>query len=325
MAYRKSNGKLRNRKRTPAVLTLSFVAPQGDSYVDLALAMSIANRRGYKQQFAPVVSGMTLYTNNAGVFSTFVLPETWVMSNAYDKTRALWKEMNDQVLDNEESIQGSYHDFKIGMDSEHLLQSIQCDANPGGTILTPVDELGNLTVGNFLGAGVAPLADWNYSQVTIPNDPASGTTTSYFLHAVGADTAASKGIIQGYAQSRSRPTSPDPNVPTVAGWMTELFDDGEQLEELREIIQDDNDRTPYANAGLASSGNFYPGGANDFPSLQVHDSAIVSATTVGGKTRIPGLVPQCGLIKFSNNTGGTATVQIHLMPGSHRGYMARRS
>lgn len=319
MAYRKSNGKLRNRKRTPAVLTLSFVAPAGESYVDLALAMSIANRRGYKQQFRPVIAGMTLYTNNAGVFSTFVLPDTWVMSNAYDKTRALWKKMNDQVLDDEPSIQGAYHDFKIGMDANHLTQSIQDAGNAGGTILTPVDELGNLTNADFSAAG-PPRADWEYSQLTIPNDPAGGTTTSYYIHAVGPD-GASKGMVAGYAASRSRPHTTDPNVPTINGWMTELFDDGEQLDELKDIIEGDNNRPPYAVGSESTATDFYPGGSTEFPGLQVHDSAIVSATTVGGKTKIPGVAPMCGLLKFNNTTGGTATIQIHLMPGNHKGYM----
>lgn len=321
MARGRNNNKMTRRGKTqPAVLTLSFVAPQGESYVDLWLAASIANRRFYKQGAKPVVAGMTLYTNNNGVFSTFVLPDTWVMENAYTKTRALWNEMNDQVLDTEPGIQGRYHDFKILMDAGMAAATIQDSNNLAGTILTPVDELGNYTAGDFNGA-VTPIADWNYSQLTIPNDPAPGTTSEYSIHAVGADTPTSKGMIAGYELSRSRPAAVEPSVPGAQGWMTELFDVGDQLDELRDNIEDENDRAPYPVAPSVSNDAFYPGGTNEFSGLQVHDSAIVSSTTVGGKTMIPGVVPQCGLLKFNNATGATATIQIHLVPGNHRGYL----
>ncbi len=247
MAYRKSNGKLSKRKkREPAVLQMSFRVPAGESYVDLALAASIMNRRGYKQQdMTWAVSAFELLGSGTGTFSVLKMPETWVYRNAYKKAKALWEEMNDQVLDHEDNIQGTYHDFKIYMDADQAGQTIQDSGNTGGTILTPYasDGAGGIqwTQANFQGTGSAPLADWNWSQVTIPNDPSSGSTTSYYLTGVGADTAATKGIIQGYGQSRTRVTSPDPNVPITGGWMNDLFDDGEQLDELRDIIQDDND------------------------------------------------------------------------------------
>lgn len=321
---RRSNGM---KKLQPAVTTLSFQVPTGESYVDIWLAASIANRRAYKQGFKPAISGMTLYTSNAGVFSTFILPETWAMDNAYVKSKAMWNKMNDQVLDDEPDIQGKYHDFKIAMDANMVAQSVQCQVTPAGKILTPIDEGGNLTSADFTAAS-APRADWSYSTIQIPNDPASGVTSEFSLHAVGpnqsiaaGDPVDSKGLITGYAKSRSRPQEQDPNVPLGEGWMNELFDVGENNEEIRDDLADDNDRPPYALIGAASVRETYPGGSEEFPTLQVHDSAIVSATTVGGKTSIRGLMPACGLLKFSNTTGAVATLQIHLVPGTNRGYM----
>ncbi len=328
MAYRKSNGKLsrRSKKRQPAVLQMNFILPAGESYIDLALAASIVNRRGYKQQdMTWGVAQFELFAgaNSSGVVEVQKLPETWVYENAYKKTKALWTKMNDQVLDQEEGIQGTYSDFKIAMDADQVSATIQDNGNPTGTILTPVQVVAGAnqwTLANFQGAGPAPLADWNYSQVTIPNDPAGGTTTSYYLHAVGPDTVGSKGLIAGYAQSRARPTSPDPNVPTVGGWMTELFDDGEQLDDLRDIIQDDNDRVPYANGGLASSLNWYPGGTQEQPELQTHSFCNFTTTTVSKKNVIMGGLFQNGLMKFNNFSGDVVSLVLHLMPGSHRGY-----
>lgn len=322
MARKKSSYRTM-KKLEPAVSTLSFLVPNGVSYVDLNLAMSIANRRFYSQQYSPAVAGMTLYTNNPGIFSTFVLPETWVMANAYSKGKAMWDKMNDQVLDNEGDIKGRYSDFKILMDSAQLGLSIQDTGNPTGQILTPVDENGNFTAADFSGA-VSPRADWEYSQLTVPNDPSSGAVTDYYIHAVGPTTTASKGLIEGYARSRSRPQSQDPNVPTTSGWMTALFDVGEQLEELRNVIENDNDRPPYAISPEQTSNEFYPGGAQEFTGLQVHDSAIVSTTTIGGKTSIRGGLFQCGLLKFNNATGANASLQIHMVPGTHRGYLCEK-
>lgn len=322
MARGRNNNKLTKRNKTqPAVLTLTYIVPTGDSYIDLACSMSIANRRAYSQQFKPAVAGMTLYTEAAasGAFKTYVLPDTWVMDNAYTKTRALWNEMNDQVLDTETDIQGKYHDFKIAMDVGMTTATIQSAGNPAGTILTPADEFGNLTAADFVG-GVAPVGDWDYSQLTIPNDPASGVTSEYFIHAVGADTAGSKGMIAGYELSRARPQNIDPSVPQQ-GWMTSLFDVGEQLDELRDNLEAQNDRAPYPVGANTGSTAFYPGGPNELPGLQAHDLALVTATTIGGKTQIPGCMPQCGLIKITNDTGQVANLQIHLMPGKHRGYL----
>lgn len=315
----------RKRKLQPAVMQFSLLVPAGESYVDLALCASITNRRGYKQQNSNwAVSQFEVFQEAAGgtgLLRIDKLPETWVFDNAYTKSKALWDEMNDQVLDVEEGIQGRYADFKIHMDSDMVSQTIQCAANPTGRILTPAQVVGASTVftsGDFVGG--APQSDWSWSQITVPNDPASGVTTQYYLHAVGADIANSKGMIHGYAVSRSRPQNPDPNVPTAQGWMNDLFDVGEQLDELRNTIESDNDSPPFP---LASSGSneFYPGGINEQTGLQTHSFCNFTGTTVSGKNTIMGGVFQRGLLKFNNTTDAALSVIIHMLPGTHRGYM----
>ncbi len=314
----------RRRKVDPAELTLNFRLPpsSGDttqSYIDLNLAMSIANRRFYSQQYTPVVAGFRFVApqGTTGNVVVSALPNTWPMKNAYVKSRALWEKMNDQVLDEEPSIQGKYADFKIYMDEDMTAQTIQCDTDPTGRILTPVDFNSNFTKGNYTGAG-ALLSDWNYSKLTIPNVGGSGTTVDYTMHAVGPDAAGSKGLIAGYEKSRSRPNNPDPNTPDAQGWMTDLFDVGEQLDELRDIIEDDNDRPPYVVG--TSSTPYYPGGAQEFPTVQAHEVAIFSTTTVSGKINMSGLAPMCGLLRIDNYTDVTIEMQVILVPGTHRGY-----
>ena len=76
--------------------------------------------------------------------------------------------MNDQVLDEEPSIQGKWHDFKIYLDDNMRQQTIQDALNPTGTILTPRDIDGNFTAGDFAGA-VSPRTEWAYSQLSRSN------------------------------------------------------------------------------------------------------------------------------------------------------------
>lgn len=331
MAYRKSKGKLARRKKMqPAVMQLELQIPTGLSYIDLSLCASIVNRRGYKQENMnwAVSSFEFLGTaSSSGTLAIAKLPETWIYSNAYQKSRALWHEMNDQVLDDEPGIQGKYHDFKIAMDANMVAQSVQCQATPGGRILTPRDTNGTLTTGDFTGA-VMPRSDWNYSTIQIPNDPASGVTSEFSLHAVGpnqsvaaGDPVDSKGLIHGYAKARSRPQEQDPNVPLGEGWMNELFDVGENNEEIREDLVDDNDRPPYALIGAASQRESYPGGSEELPTAQIHGFCQFSSTTVSSKNSIQGGMFQNGLMVISNSTSGTINCLIHLLPGNNRGYL----
>ena len=309
-------------------MQMVFVLPAGLSYVDLPLAASIVNRRGYKQQHSTwAVANIELFNTGAGtgVVEVSKLPETWVMSNAYTKSKALWDKMNDQVLDTEPDISGAYSDFKIAMNVNHSSQTIQDASNPAGKILTPVvyDQTAGTqvhTVADFSG-GAAPVADWDFSKLQIPNDPASGVTSEYTLHAVGPNTAGSKGLIAGYELSRARPNQIDPNVPITDGWMNALFDDGEKLEEIRDDLNTDNDRAPYPVGAETGGPAYYPGGTNELSGLQLHSFCSFTSTTVSGKNNIPGGVFGCGLIEFNNVTGADVTINVHMVPGTHRGYM----
>ncbi len=326
MAYRRSNGKGR-RKLQPAAMQISLIVPDGESYVDLALCASILNRRGYKQECTSwAVGQFELFSaaDSGGVLRIDKAPETWVAENAYTKSRALWTRMNEQVLEDEPGISGAYADFKIGLDANHVVASIQDSNNTGGTILTPVivdiNNVSQFTGADFNGA-VAPVADWDFSKLEIPNDPTTGTTTGYTMHLVGANTPGSKGLIAGYELSRARPNQIDPNVPTQEGWMNELFDDGQQLMDIRDNLHADNDRAPYPVGAETGPSAFYPGGANELSGLQTHSFCNFTPTTVSGKNSIMGGVFNYGLMKLTNTTGAPMSMIIHLLPGNHRGYM----
>ena len=200
----------------------------------------------------------------------------------------------------------------------------------GPFVLTPVDSAGALTQGDYTGA-VSPRADWEYSKIQIPNDPTTGLTDEHFMHFVGPEIAnVSVGLIEGYARSRSRPQTSDPNVPLGEGWMNELFDLGENNEEIRDDLVDDNDRPPYAVKDSLSTGEFYPGGSQEFPNLQYVEFSEFTATTVSATNHVAGGQFPCGLIRFdidndATTGGGTGfqnlLIQVDLVPGHHRGYL----
>jgi hypothetical protein len=142
-------------------------------------------------------------------------------------------------------------------------------------------------------------------------------------------------LIEGYAASRGLPDIRDPNAPadaadalgaTPENWMAAMFN--ENTDQTHEIVEDmltENNKAPYPfeNDGTATDTQ-YPGGANQAPGVEVHDAVLVTATTVGGKTSVPGTNFQGGLIKLANTIdSGQISLFLHLVPGPHRGYMCQ--
>jgi hypothetical protein len=63
------------------------------------------------------------------------------------------------------------------------------------------------------------------------------------------------------------------------------------------------------------------------PYLETVDESYITGTTVGGKTKMSGSTFPCGLIRIrnkSNDSGGwtdSLKMWVHLVPGTHRGYL----
>jgi hypothetical protein len=332
MARRKAR---RSGKIEPAVKTLMFVVPSGNSTVDLSQCASLVNRRFYRQGLNWAVAGFTFFTQpgSVGNIALAKIPDTWVASNAWEKGMRAWLKMNREALSEAESIKPKFLDFKVFMDSIHHTDGSAAN-------LIPLDNLAN----NFT------LGEWDYSSVQVPAafdvEPVDGTITmrefdliwtgaSYpgVSPATGNDAVS---LIEGYAASRGLPDILDPNAPAdaadVAGgtpenWLSAIFNEGTtQDHELLEDMITENNQAPYPfeNDGVHVDTQ-YPGGANNAPGLQPHDAMLVTATTIGGKTTAPGANFQCGLIRVLNGMDDLAniTMLVHLVPGPHRGYMCQ--
>lgn len=328
MAYRRSKGKGR-RKNEPAVMNMSFTGvATGTNYIDLSMAASILNRRSYKQGINWTVAGFTITTAGLtapGTVTVCKVPTTWVAYNAWVKSKAMWDKMNDQVLDEEPSIEAKYADFKVALNALMVEATVQGNIllPTSGQILVPTD----CTYSNPSTNG----SEWVYSRIQIPTDGGSSAPVEHMLHFVGPDDTTatdSVGMIHGYAMSRARPVNTgEPSVPADGGWMQELFDVADNLEEIRDDIGGENDRPPYPVGNSASSAEYYPGGANHLPGTEVVGYASfggqASTGSITAQRSIRGGQFPCGLLELKSTLVGPAfyDIIVHMVPGPHRGYL----
>jgi len=336
MAKRRNGSKPRRNKIQPSEMTLTFATATGapgttvTSFIDLSQVASLVNRRFYRQGINWAVAGFkilgpSLATGQSAKAEIAIekLPNSWVMSNAWEKSFRTWNKMNKEALDEADSVKGRFLDFKIYADSDHHQAGF-------GANLLPVNAGGAATVG-----------EWIPSEIRVPN---GSITVPFELVAVGdnypgispATGIDAVSLIQGYANSRALPSESDPNTPADAtdaiglspeNWMSSLSNEGtnQDSEVLTDITAYDQPPYPYENDGTAVT-TMYPGGGTQMPALMIHDQARMSSTTIGGTTFMKGGNFPCGLIKLSHlvhaeSISHNIVVQVDLVPGKHRGYL----
>ena len=307
------------KKIEPAVLTMQFnLTNSGDnSYsqdtVDLSQCASALNRRFYRQGLNWAVAGFSVLTTSTGNITIQKIPDSWSATNAWTKSMNAWiTQQNENVEESgAESAVARFRDFKVYADDIHALSTV---ANN----LAPVDIAGNAVLSG----------EWEYSQIVIPNFGAPGINYEPYLHMVGDDiggVGGSKGLIKGYENSRAFPQSPDPVSPPLGSsenWLRSMFDVGDNSDLVVQNATDKNDNLPYDQDN-------YPGGDTNMPYLQVVDESYITASTIGGKTNMRGSTFPCGLIRIRNQSNdlsgwaATPKLLVHLVPGTHRGYMAQ--
>ena len=338
MAKRKYS---KQSKIEPAVQTLVLPLPvttsgtTSVSYCDLSQIASLVNRRFMRQGLNWAVAGFKFLTSAPTGVNQFIgsvtvekLPNTWVMSNAWEKGMRSWSKMNRQALAESPSIRPKFLDFKIYADAGHHTAGF-------GANLLP-----------YAASGPATAGEWEPSKYEIPvaSGVSEGTVNSRDIVAVGQNYVGpgasgnfAVSLIEGYAASRGLPNVLDPNVPADAAdadgniaenWMAALFNDGTQQdgEVIADMISENNIAPyPFENDGVHTD-TMYPGGANQLSGLQIHDSTTYGATTIGGTTRIKGGNFPCGLIKITHSVtpesqSHNIVLYLDLVPGNHRGYL----
>ena len=160
--------------------------------------------------------------------------------------------------------------------------------------------------------------EWQPSQVVIPNDPVGGTASEYFVEMYGASDATAKSIIGGYAFSRARPFSPDPETPDAAtSWLNKMEDVGQMNDEVVDNARERNNELPYSE-------DLYPGQPTNGGSGEVVDSCIFTSTTIAAKQSARGGEFPCGLIRLDcAGISSNLTIYVDLVPGPQRGYLTQ--
>ena len=330
----------RSKKIEPAVMTLTLSTPSVTSgstetfYCDLSQICSLVNRRFYRQGITWAVAGVKILTSIDGSVTTRKLPATWTMSNAWEKGFRAWQKMNDEALEESESVKPRFLDYKIYADARHHNKGYGANLLP---LTYTVDATGVVT------SAFATPGEWEPSKMVIPQGTASpGGTTNREIIAIGpnypgpgASTFDAVSLIEGYAASRGLPNIADPNTPddaadadgvTPQNWIAATFNQGTNQDErvIDDMITENNLAPyPFENDGTATD-TMYPGGANQLNGLEIHDVSYITPSTIGGITRIKGGLFPCGLIAFDwapGSVSGNIAIQIDLVPGHHRGYL----
>jgi hypothetical protein len=328
MAYKKKRSRSRGmRKMQPAITDLSFTIPAAGgadvdsrSYIDTAKELSKVNRRLYSQSKCYAYQGLTFIwrAQSAANLATIEMSvrtagNTWIVHNAHVKGEAMWHQMQDLVLDDNPSVKGKWHDYKVRLSAQQVSDR-------------------QLAVKD--GAGVDYKAgEWSLSTYVLPQhdvDPDTGLpedADEVTACLIGDNTSTIRSLVKAYEESRATVQAVDPNVP--AGMSTSFFnlltDSGSQEPELADVIEDENDQPPYDI-------DEYPGGPTNANVPSTVGFAAISSAEVDG--RIGGFIAPCGLLEIEvkgYDTNGTEVatadmpaidILLHVAPGMYKGVAA---
>lgn len=290
-------------------------------YIDTAKQLSKINRRLYSQTKMYAYQGLTFIWRSTGNVATIEVKvgtagNTWVVHNAYVKGHALWNQMQDLVLEDNPSIKGKWHDYKIQLsDSVSAARSLEALSGDGGLYLD---------------------GEWSLSTYVMPQHdvqlvgPGAGTpepAEELTAVLIGGDTGSKRSLVKAYQDSRSTVQPIDPNVPAAMSdsFFNLLTDSGSQEPELADVIESENDEPPYDTAE-------YPGGDVNADAAAIVQYAAISSAEVDG--RIGPFVAPCGLIELQirgfdsdGNEVDSAEmpeieILLHVAPGTYKGVAA---
>lgn len=298
----------------PAQRVLTFAIPPGESYIDIAAALSSVNRRFYRQGMQYAVTKVEFSfpgkpgNADAVELTAFTAGSTWVVHNAWKKAQAHWLgQQRDARRLIGQSAKPAYEDFKVYLD----------DAQRAAGTTMPVLS-GD---GAAVGAG-----EWEYSKFVWEADDAS--VDEPWVHLIGGNVGSPGtdwGLILNYQQSRATVQAEDPELP--AEYSTNMYallaqDENLSLDEVAQNMETNNDEPPYDH-------DDYPGSDTNSDRPWPQETAMANAASPNAN--LHGFVAQCGLILFNlkgfNAAGGAETapaaaVQVHLAPGGYKGVLA---
>ena len=293
-------------KTNPTSLRLSFVQTgNATRFVDIGLALSIINRKAYRQGVYYYVNSVELYNNEDAYVDLHTLPDNYVTKNSWNRGFGKYMEMASQV----DTPRPKYHDFKIRM------SPLQTESN------TMYPEMFGIN-----GAYTSYSPDeWDFSKLTTMKSD-GGAADSFTLTMIGDHVGPegnrdSVGLIKSYQDTRRQPdNSGQPVIPAAQNTdpLATLFDaSGDAAQsEIMDNLDEDNDQTPY-------NADAYIGVQNN--SMQ-HVARLATTNMVGRVTKASGFCAPMGLICVDpQDTATSYRLVINLAAGTYNGVYAERA
>lgn len=308
------------KKSNPTQIRLAFECSGGTTqFIDIARALSVINRKFYRQGVYYYVNSVEVYNNESGVIDLHTLPDTWVTKNSWNRGFQLFQKMNAMTNTPISGVvRPKYHDFKVYFNQTHQQRGS----------LNPVMS----TINNG-SAGYAP-DEWDYSRfvsadsdgdLNEDNDALNQEADDFYVHMLGghqgsSDNWTSVGLIKSYAESRTTVPFDDniDNVVDVTDPLLNIFDfsSEEQMNDIIENLINDNDQPPYDQ-------NAYVG---ELSTSMQHVARIGTEQGVGRIGRAAGFCVPMGLLcvdPWDVSTG--YRLVLNLAPGTYHGVYAERA
>lgn len=294
-------------------------------YLDLGWSLSIQERKLHRaMQVRHVHGGLLKDTNQDANIHLNTLPNTWAVRTAIRRGFKIWSKMNRQAMEGMPgAIRPKYHDYKVFMNQAH--QAWYAGGNGMG--LRPIDA-NSVTIGSGewlpskyvsedpdIGAAVAAgLSDPTnadldpdqfYAHVVGPHLTGTG------YGAGGGDNYTSVGLLQSWMDTRPQQDPDDePNIQTQAQLafdpLTNLFDEGDTVDEVLENLESINDEAPY-NSERPWGGSTATGAEDN---LQLQSYAIASAANP--VVPVAGFSALLGLVQVRLTHSGSGVVDLLL-------------
>ena len=326
-SYRRVEGNLpakKYKKGTPTVTRLSFEFTGNDTkYIDLAKALSILNRKFFRQGVYYYVNSVEMYDNETSHVDLFTAPDNWVTRAAHRRGKAIFDEMNDEAMKAVGNLAPKYHDFKVFLNTDHR-------------------TTGSLSPSLYNAAGANTLEqanEWLYSVLVSKENYPDGSQVadSFNVHLIGphgneivngTNQHSSVGLIKSYADTRVRQNSTsnptvDPNL--LSDPLLRMFDGSpeDSVDQIVTNLDELNDQAPYQNdiyVGESSQDHHHV--------LRLHTIPDSGRVAMGA-----GFCAPCGLVMVVPSVGGapngtgednTWRLVFNLAVGTYNGVYAER-
>lgn len=282
-----------------AIVRLAYKLSAGVNILDLALGMSLTERRLiHQKQVFTVMGGMisdggyTVGTDMPIKIST--APNNFYTRNAVTRGFRTWKAMRAKALEADNSVitPAKYSDFKV-----HL------DASGMSLHRRPIDAGGNIIA----------QGEWDYADLT---SDAPGVPVTELMIVGPHDTGNARySLAKGWLQTRPAPQLSQPNMPDIDGdgnedvnqdFLVNLFQDSNETALRVDDIVDQNDFTPFARLDLMTTDSAYS--TNEPNNLQLQ--FFVDPKNDDLHSAVPGFQALCGLVRVDVGANYTNPILV---------------